>query len=151
MVGILDLEQVVEYVPPVNKVCATYNTGETTHSMNVVSVDDGYAVNKPVLEDRHGVIVKPVEALYFVSNFTPGIDYINLNVSCINYNVSALRPCLIAICGGDNSCRRDYGRICNSAHEIINDVRRAGKLMREGLKDLAVQEKKARMYELPFP
>lgn len=149
MVGILDSENVVEYVPPVNKVCAAYNTGETSHSMNLVAVDDGYTVDKPVVEAEHGVIVKPVEALYFVSNFTPGIDYINLNVSCVNYDVSALRPCLIAICGGDNSCRKDYGRLCNSVHEIINDARRAGELMREGLEELAVQERKARMYELP--
>ena len=149
MVGILDSEHVVEYVPPVNKVCTTYNTGEITHNMNVVWVDDGYTLDKPVVEVEHGVIVKPVELLYFVSNFTPGIDYVNLNVSCVNYHVSALRPCLIAICGGDNSCRRDYGKLCNSAHEIINDAHRAGELMREGLEELAVQEKKARMYEIP--
>ncbi|KAJ7983521.1 hypothetical protein DPEC_G00377190 [Dallia pectoralis] len=144
MVGIMDTEQAVEYAPPVNNVCTAYNTGEATQSMNVVSVDDGYAIDKPVVEAKHGVIVKPVEALYFVSNFTPGIDYVNLNVSCINYDVSALRPCLIAICGGDNSCRKDYGRLCNSAHEIINDARRAGEMMREGLEELAVQERKLR-------
>ena len=149
MVGILDSEHVVEYEPSVNKVCTAYNTGDMTQSINVVWVDDGYAVDKPVVEVEHGVIVKPVELLYFVSNFTPGIDYINLNVSCVNYHVSALRPCLIAICGGDNSCRRDYGRLCNSAHEIMNDARRAGALMREGLEELAMQEKKARMYEIP--
>lgn len=34
MVGILDSDRVVEYVPPVNKVCTAYNTGETTHNMN---------------------------------------------------------------------------------------------------------------------
>ncbi|TKS75743.1 hypothetical protein D9C73_010096 [Collichthys lucidus] len=149
MVGILDTERVVEYAPPVNKVCVSYNTGKNTHSMNVVSVDDGYAVDKPMVEVEHGVIVKPTEVLYMVSNFTPGIDYINLNVSCVNYDVSALRPCLIAICGGDNSCRKDYGRLCNSAHEIVNDARRAGELMREGLEALAVQEKKSKMYQLP--
>ncbi|TKS75726.1 hypothetical protein D9C73_010113 [Collichthys lucidus] len=130
-------------------VCVSYNTGKNTHSMNVVSVDDGYAVDKPMVEVEHGVIVKPTEVLYMVSNFTPGIDYINLNVSCVNYDVSALRPCLIAICGGDNSCRKDYGRLCNSAHEIVNDARRAGELMREGLEALAVQEKKSKMYQLP--
>ena len=149
MVGILDSERVVEYVPAVNKVCSAYNTGESVHSMNVVSVDDGYTVDKPVVDDEHWLIVKPVEALYFVSNFTPGIDYINLNVSCVNYDVSALRPCLIAICGGDNGCRKDYGRLCNSAHEIVNDARRAGEFMREGLEELALQERKATMYELP--
>ena len=148
-VGILDSEHIVEYMPPVNEVCSATNTGEVAHSMNLVSVDDGYTVDKPVVEVEQGVIVKPVEALYFVSNFTPGIDYINLNVSCIGYDVSALRPCLISICGGDNSCRRDYGRLCNSAHEIINDARRAGQLMKEGLDELARQEQKARMYELP--
>lgn len=149
MVGILDTDKVVEYMPPVNKVCTTYNTGDTTQNMNVVFVDDGYTVDKPVVEADYGVIVKPVEYMFFVSNFTPGIDYINLNVSCVNYDVSALRPCLIAICGGDNSCRKDYGRLCNSAHEIVNDARRAGELMREGLEELAVQENKAKMYELP--
>lgn len=149
MVGILDTDQVVEYVPPVNQVCTTHNTGQGTHSMNVVSVDDGYTVEKPTVESKYGVIVKPVEALYFVSNFTPGIDYINLNVSCVNYDVRALQPCLIAICGGDSSCRRDYGRLCDSAHEIVNDARRAGELMREGLQELSVQERKARMYEIP--
>lgn len=149
MVGILDSQHIVEYMPPVSKVCGAANTGEITHSMNLVSVDDGYAVDKPVVEAEHGVIVKPVEALYFVSNFTPGIDYINLNVSCVNYDVSALRPCLISICGGDNGCRRDYGRLCNSAHEIVNDARRAGQLMEEGLDELALQERKARAYELP--
>lgn len=149
MVGILDAERVVEYAPPVNKVCATLNTGETAHSVNVVSVDDGYTVDKPMVELEFGVIVKPVDVLYLVSNFTPGIDYINLNVSCVNYDVSALRPCLIAICGGDNSCRKDYGRLCNTAHEIVNDARRAGELMREGLEQLALQEKKSMMYEVP--
>lgn len=34
MVGILDTEQVVEYSPPVNKVCTAYNTGDTTHSIH---------------------------------------------------------------------------------------------------------------------
>ena len=149
MVGILDSTAPVEYAPPINKVCAAHNTGETSLHMNVVQVDNSYTVDKPVVEADHGVIVKPVEALYFVSNFTPGIDFINLNVSCINYDVSALRPCLIAICGGDSSCRKDYGRLCNSAHEIIDDARRAGEMMREGLEDLAVQETKAMMYELP--
>jgi len=149
MVGILDSEQVVEYAPPVNKVCAAYNTGESEHNMNVVSVDDGYTIDKPAVVEELWLIAKPVEALYFVSNFTPGIDYINLNVSCVNYDVSALVPCLIAICGGDNSCRKDYGRLCNSAHEIIKDARRAGDLMRDGLEELARQEKKAKMYELP--
>lgn len=149
MVGILNTEQVVEYVPPVNKVCTTLNSKETAYSMNVVSVDDGYAIDKPMIEMEFGVIVKPVDVLYFVSNFTPGIDYINLNVSCVNYDVSALPPCLIAICGGDNSCRKDYGRLCNKAHEIVNDARRAGELMREGLEQLALQEKKSKMYEVP--
>ena len=149
MVGILDTDKVVEYMPPVNKVCNAYNTGDVTQNMNVVFVDDGYTVDKPTVEADHGVIVKPAEYMFFVSNFTPGIDYINLNVSCIDYDVSALKPCLIAICGGDNSCRRDYGRLCGSAHEILNDARRAGELMREGLEELAVQEHKARMYELP--
>lgn len=114
MVGILDSDQVVEYVPPVNKVCTAHNSGDSTHSMNLVFVDDGYTIEKPVIESQYGVIVKPVEALYFVSNFTPGIDYINLNVSCVNYDISALQPCLIAICGGDSSCRMDYGRLCDS-------------------------------------
>ncbi|KAK2832712.1 hypothetical protein Q5P01_016601 [Channa striata] len=149
MVGILDSERLVEYVPPVNKVCVAHNTGESTHSVNVVSVDDGYAVDKPVVESAHGVIVKPAEALYFVSNFAPSIDYINLNVSCVDYDVSALRPCLIAVCGGDDSCRRDYGRLCNSAHEIVNDARRAGDLMREGLQELATQELKASRDAIP--
>lgn len=149
MVGILDSDRVVEYVPPVNKVCTAHNSGDSSHSMNVVFVDDGYTIDKPAIESQYGVIVKPVEALYFVSNFTPGIDYINLNVSCVNYDISALQPCLIAICGGDSSCRRDYGRLCDSAHEIMNDARRAGELMREGLEELGVQEKKARMYEIP--
>lgn len=109
MVGILDSDDIVEYTPPVNKVCAAYNTGETMHNMNVVAVDDGYMVDKPMIELEFGLIVKPPEALYFVSNFTPGIDYINLNVSCVNHDVSAPRPCLIAVCGGDSSCRKDYG------------------------------------------
>ncbi|XP_055739266.1 uncharacterized protein LOC129824019 [Salvelinus fontinalis] len=73
MVGILDSARVVEYAPPVNKVCTAYNTGDITHSMNLVWVDDGYTVDKPVVEAKHGVIVKPVQALYFVSNFTPGM------------------------------------------------------------------------------
>ncbi|KAK2812874.1 hypothetical protein Q5P01_000951 [Channa striata] len=111
MVGILDSERLVEYVPPVNKVCVAHNTGESTHSVNVVSVDDGYAVDKPVVESAHGVIVKPRKL-------------------CI-------------------SCRRDYGRLCNSAHEIVNDARRAGDLMREGLQELATQELKASAYAIP--
>lgn len=40
-------------------------------------------------------------------------------------------------------------RLCDSAHEIINDARRAGDLIRKGLEELAVQEKKARMYKIP--
>lgn len=149
MVGILDTNRFVEYAPPVSKVCAAHNTGESTQSLNLVFVDDGYAVNMPVVEPDHGVIVKAAEALHFVSNFTPGLDYINLNVSCVNYDVSALKPCLISVCGGDDSCRRDYGKLCDSAHEITNDARRAGDLMREGLEELAVQERKASAYALP--
>lgn len=147
-VGILDSERLVEYAPAVDKLCVAHNTGETTQKMNLVQVDDGYTMDRPTVELEHGLVVKPVEALYFVSNFTPGVDYINLNISCINYDVSALKPCLIAICGGDIGCRMDYGRLCNSAHEIVNDARRAGEMMREGLAELAVQETKARMYEL---
>ena len=37
-----------------NKVCTAYNTGEITHSMNVVWVDDGYTVDNPVVESKHG-------------------------------------------------------------------------------------------------
>lgn len=149
MVGILDTATVVEYKPPVNKVCNAYNDGETIHNMNVVAVDDGYTVDKPTIEAEHGLIVKPAEALYFVSNFTHGIDYINMDVRCIDYDVSAMQPCLIAICGGDDSCRRNYGRLCNSAHEIVNDARRASEFVQQGLRELAMQERKARMYELP--
>ncbi|MEO1633154.1 MAG: hypothetical protein AAFU38_20500, partial [Bacteroidota bacterium] len=149
MVGILNSHALVEYVPPVNKVCVAQNTGDSAQSLNVVFVDDGYAVDRPVVEAQQGTVVKPAVALHFVSNFTPGIDYINLNVSCVDYDVSALKPCLIAICGGDDACRKDYGRMCHSAHEIVNDARRAGDMMREGLRELAMQELKASAYAAP--
>lgn len=148
MIGILDSNDIVEYVPVASKVCETYNTGEAEHNMNIVAIDDGYVIETPTIEYDFDVIVKPADALYFVSNFTPGVDYVNLNVKCVNYDVGALQPCLIAICGGDHVCRRDYGRLCNSAHEVMNDARRAGDMMREGLRELAVQEKKAKVYEL---
>lgn len=118
--------------------------------MNLIEVDDGYVVNEaPVIEAEHGVIIKPVDALYFVSNFTLGVDYINMNVQCVNYDVGALQPCLIAICSGDSSCRKDYGRLCNSAHEIVNNALRAGEIMRDGTREISVQERKARMHEIP--
>lgn len=148
-IGILDSTHIVEYVPVASKVCETYNAGETELNMNVVVVDDGYVIDKPTVEHKDDFIVKPAETVFFVSNFTPGVDYINLNVKCVNYDVSALQPCLIAICGGDHACARDYGRLCNSAHEIMNDARRAGEIMREGLRELAVQETKAKMYAMP--
>ena len=149
MVGILDSAALVEYVPPVNKVCVAHNAGKATQNMNLVSVDDGYVMDKPEIEEQRGFIVKPPESLFFVSNFTPGIDYVNFNVTCIDYDVSALQPCLIAICGGDGSCRRDYGRLCNSAHEIVNDARRAGEFLRDALRELEQQEEKAKVYEIP--
>lgn len=99
MVGILNNNKLVQYSPPVNKVCNTHNSGEPTHRMNVVAVDDGYVLDKPKVEAKHGVIVKPPEAFFIVSNFSYGIDYMNLNVQCINYDVSAMQPCLMAICG----------------------------------------------------
>lgn len=149
MVGILNNNKLVQYNPPVNKVCNTHNSGEPTHRMNVVSVDDGYVLDKPKVEAKQGVIVKPAEAFFFVSNFSYGIDYINLNVQCINYDVSAMQPCLMAICRGDSTCRKDYGKLCNSAHEIVNDARRASEFVKEGLEELAAQEMKAMMYKLP--
>ncbi|XP_078805966.1 uncharacterized protein LOC144993914 [Oryzias latipes] len=148
-VGILDAKRFVEYAPPVSRVCTAHNTGESSQGLNLVSVDDSYALDRPVVEHDRGVIVKPAEAIHFVSNFTPGLDYINLNVSCVNYDVSALKPCLISVCGGDDGCRRDYGKLCDSAHEITDDARRAGDLMREGLEELAAQERKASAYALP--
>lgn len=148
MIGILDTKKIVEYVPVVNKVCEAYNAGAAEQNMNIVALDDGYVISEPTVEHKSNFIVKPADNLYFVSNFTPGVDYVNLNIQCVNYDVGALQPCLIAICGGDHVCRRDYGRLCNSAHEIMNDARRAGNMMRDGLKELAVQEKKAKMYEL---
>ncbi|KAL4009149.1 hypothetical protein ACER0C_003001 [Sarotherodon galilaeus] len=149
MVGIRDTTTVVEYKPPVNKVCNTYNCRETIHNMNVVAVDDGYTVDKPTIEAEYGLIVKPAEALYFVLNFTHGIDYIIMDVRCIDYDVRAMQPCLTAICGGDDSCRRNYCRLCNSVHEIVNDARRASEFVKQGLQELAMQERKVRMYELP--
>lgn len=149
MVGILNNNKLVQYSPPVNKVCNTHNSGEPTHRMNIVAVDDGYVLDKPKVEAKQGVIVKPAEAFFIVSNFSYGVDYMNLNVQCINYDVSAMQPCLIAICGGDSTCRKDYGKLCNSAHEIVNDARRASQFVKEGLEELAAQEMKAMMYKLP--
>lgn len=149
MVGILNNNKLVQYSPPVNKVCNTHNSGEPTHRMNVVAVDDGYVLDKPKVEAKQGVIVKPPEAFFIVSNFSYGIDYMNLNVQCINYDVTAMQPCLMAICGGDSACRKDYGKLCNSAHEIVNDARRASAFVKEGLEELAAQENKAMMYKLP--
>ncbi|KAK7915593.1 hypothetical protein WMY93_011354 [Mugilogobius chulae] len=148
-VGILNSEELVEYIPPVNKVCTEHNTGPNVHSMHFAAIDNGYTFTQPVVRYDEAIIVKPPEIMFFVSNFSLGVDYINLNISCIDYDVSALKPCLIAICGGDESCRKDHGRLCDSAHEIIDDARRAGVLMREGLEELATQELKATMYQLP--
>ncbi|KAK2825782.1 hypothetical protein Q5P01_019996 [Channa striata] len=130
MVGILDSERLVEYVPPVNKVCVAHNTHVRGRRLRGGQARGGVRLRGDS-ETRGSALFR---------DFT--IDYINLNVSCVDYDVSALRPCLIAVCGGDDSCRRDYGRLCN-------DARRAGERMREGLQELATQELKASAYAIP--
>ncbi|KAK7878274.1 hypothetical protein WMY93_031093 [Mugilogobius chulae] len=148
MVGILDTKKLVEYVPPVNQLCSAQSELDDTVRVGVARVDGQYVLDEPdLLEDRR-VILKPVEALHFVSNFTPGVDYINLNVSCVASDASVLQPCIVAVCGGDTTCRGDYGRICDTAHAIIDDARRAGEMLSQGLQELAVQERKAAMYKL---
>ena len=143
MVGILNTDELVEYMPPINKLCQSYNTGELTQSVNVFMVDNKYELQTPLVNVSRGITLKPAKRIYFVSNFTPGVDYINLNVSCINHDTTSLQPCLMAICGTSHTCRINFGKYCENAHQILDVARIAGGMMREGLEELSIQEQKA--------
>ena len=146
MVGILNAGDLVEYMPPVHKLCQAHDTGQPTQSVNVFLIDNKYELQTPVVDVSRGITLKPAKRLYFVSDFAPGVDYISLNVSCINHDTTALQPCLMAICGASRTCRVNFGKYCENAHQILDAARIAGGMVQEGLEELSVQEQKAKKH-----
>lgn len=138
-------DDLVEYAPPVQLLCQDVNT-KPIDRLPYVVVDGEYVYAEPSVSKDGKVLVAPMGVYYIVSNFTYGVDYINFNSTCIDYDIEAMPSCALTVCGGDLSCINTYGSVCAHAGQVVSDARRSGTLMRAAFDDLALEEKKAMVY-----
>lgn len=141
--------RLVEYVPPVNAVCQDVNS-ENIDRLQYVRIDERVVFSDPQINDElGGIAIIPNGVHHIMSNFTYGVDYINFNSICIDYDVSALPSCFLTVCGGDKTCLSDRRSPCKNSETILNDARRSGLNMRAAFEQLNIEERKAKVYEMP--
>nr|UNP64372.1 membrane glycoprotein [Salmonid herpesvirus 1] len=142
-VGLNADNQLVEFIPKVTSSCVS-NNKDALVRLNYIEVDSEFYFTEP--EVRETFILIPQGIRYYMTNYSMGVEYLNFDTVCINYQIGSLPTCINVACNGDPGCIQKYPEICSQAEMIIADTRRSNQMLLDAFADLEIEHTKARVY-----
>ncbi|AVP72221.1 membrane Allo46; type 1 membrane protein [Silurid herpesvirus 1] len=146
VVGYSSPGELVQYSPLVKQSCVFINTNET-FTQSYVEIDDDYYYTEPTPVDNGFIIPEGIK--FFMGDLVMAVDYINFNITCMNYNNPTIQSCIAAVCAANASaCTTDATTMCSQGTPIIQDFERSNELLKASIRDFELEHEKMKMFAI---
>ncbi|QAB08530.1 ORF46 [Ictalurid herpesvirus 1] len=140
----LEGTDLVQYSPQVKQSCAFINTNET-FNQTFITIDERFFFTgpRPVAD---GFVI-PAGINFFGSDNIMTVDYIDFNVTCMNYSNPSVQSCIATVCAANvTECTPRATLLCNQTAAILLDFQRSNELLKNSLVDLDLEHEKVKMF-----